>query len=375
MKLLYIVAVINILFVGCQTNPLQKEIIYIHNNDIKSKVDIQSVFTEVDLIELEDRESPLGQILKVIHLEDRYIALIQHNDYNQRYVAGFNEAGKTLFFLNPNESNFFNFNPRDIARINNSFFELIDGSNNSLVRFDLNGRLVSKRALNIKVANFEYDEESDYYVFYKNFQVFNEADTSLFYNLIFTDSTFNIVQKYFPFSIEVGERAIVSFLFPLQKSKSGKIWFAKIFSDSIYCFENAHLSTDNTIVFRLPGIIEGTVTSNHSKIDIQELLENNALLLAGWYIIAKDHISFNLVAKDKPAWGLYHFSTGTLNVGGYFTTNNGVLFPSPIGITQNEYFISALNEFSVQYLPDFIVENDFVNEMIKKGKTYLLIAK
>lgn len=365
-----------LLSLSCNKGQINTNIIAIEEGVLKNSFNVEETFKKIEKILLDDiKGKPLGQLLKVVEVGECYIILFQYNDYNQRYIAGFKKTGEFIFLLEPNEDNLFNFNPRDLAQFEENTFEVLEGNSNSLILFNAQGQQLRKKNLKIKIANFAYDEKNHQYAFHKNFQAFSQADTSIFYNLIFTDSSFNIIHNYFPFSIKEGERSIINFPFPLQNGDDGKIYFAKVFSDSIYCFQNGLLQPHNAFIFDMPGNKSALVENTQQGMDIQAFVDEGGYLLAGWYVVLNNRLSFNFVTKDSPAWGIYNSKTGDLKIGRHAVEANGIFFPPPIAANGNGEFISFLNDFSLQYVPESLIDNEIMHQIIQKGETYLFIAK
>lgn len=339
------------------------------------------IFEIYELIKLKNNKQKLiGRILKVIEVGDCFIILYQFNNNDQRYIQGVKKNGDISFTLEPEESNFFRFNPRDITLFSENTFEVLEVNSNSIIRFDENGKLLKSQEISMKASNFVYDSNNDLYAFHKNSQAFSTEDTSLFYNLIFTDKDFNIVYKYFPFSIDdTGERFIINFMMPLQEGMDGKIYCANALSDSIYCFQRGQRYHQGDIVFDMPSIKSSLMdNANNQKLNaniIKAYVDDGGTLLAGWFIFSDNLLSFNFVTKDGPAWGIFNFKTNDILIGYNATATNSLPFPSPIGVTKKGAFVSYLNEFSLQYVPEVLMDIEFINNLIQKGDTYLIIAK
>lgn len=364
-------------YVGCQQNMGSKYDVEISDNNLENTFAVADIFSEFEEIPLVTTQSrPIGKVLKIIYLADRFVILHHYTDYNQRYVSVFDREGKNEFDLEPNEDNFHSFYPLDIAVTEPNQFSVLEGNSNTLFHYSISGKLNGRQKLPFKAINFTFDPDQKMYAFHKNYQAMDLEDKRYFYNLLFTDTTFQVREAYFPFDIAVGSRTIVNFPFPLQRAKDGRVYFAQVFADSIYAFHRAKLDTDATIHLGLPGAVSSQWQESRSPntAEIQEMLDQGTFLLGGHYAISDRFFSFNLLTRRGPAWGVWERHSGELRAGYQGLHPDGTIFPPFIGYLEEVGFLSVLNESSLQYVPARYLEAPAIARTLRDNRSYLRIV-
>ena len=364
------------LLMGCGSSEDLNRV-HVNTRHLAPSFNVEEHLPIVDTIALNfNSDIVIGDVGKILGGDNFFALLHHHGDFSQRYVTVFDTFGRFKYHLQPSDNNYYSFRPLDIAINNEGNLELLEGKTNELWLYDTNGHLEARKKLAFSASNFAYLGEENGYVFYKNNKVLPKADTSNFYDIIFTDGSLRITQKHYPFKPTVGAYTRINLPYPLGNFSGEGAAFARSLTDTLITFTDNRRSPELDILFDFSYAITDLKKkrSDLTEIDMQEVLNLGGGLLAGYYAYGDGWLSFNFITVNGPAWGLFELSSGQMEAGQAGLSKGGDIFPSFVSYLPGRGFATVLNESSLPYIASHYLDSGLAKRVINTNKAFLLIA-
>ena len=363
-------------FNACKLEEKDSNATVISLRDASSKlIEVSSIFKNIDTIELNLPDNkPLGEILKIKAFKDQLIILYRFQDYNQNYIAVFQSNGDFLYQLVPDDSNYFKYNPLDISITDQNSFAVLEEYSNAIIFYSSTGYQVKKQQLPFSAKEFIYVPSSKELIFHKSSKARDNEAEKYFYNIIITNDQLAIKRKLFPFSISIGEREFLNTPFSLYKFDGDQILFQKVLTDTIFNITASTLDTSKSIIFDTGN---KSLSAQNGQVGIssliQEILNNDGVIVGGRLFYADHFLFFQYGTLAGPGVGIYNLLTGKLQTGIGMVSKDKTWINIPLGRSGDGSLYSYLNEYSLQYAPAEVLENDLAQLSLASGKTFLLI--
>jgi len=225
-----------------------------------------------------------------------------------------------------------------------------------------------------------YNTESGY-VIYKNQLVQPGEKEEYKYNILVTDKEFNVINKFFDFNIELNvARTWRHFFDPINITSDGFEYFEP-FSDNFYSFSKGVLQSGIPIKFFRNGLQKKNLDGMDLD-DPLEVIENvikkytminskRLQLDSGWGIRFVDEFRTKFYFESQKS------SSGFCISELYLENDEGKLilpFPSYV---DNSNWVSILDgyNYEILLLPSYRDLHPVIEQIIREGKTYLLILE
>ncbi|NRB64559.1 MAG: hypothetical protein HRU40_16280 [Saprospiraceae bacterium] len=178
----------------------------------------------------------------------------------------------------------------------------------------------------------------------------------------------------FPFSISIGEREFLNTPFSLYKFDGDQILFQKVLTDTIFNITASTLDTSKSIIFDTGN---KSLSAQNGQVGIssliQEILNNDGVIVGGRLFYSDHFLFFQYITLAGPGVGIYNLLTGKLQTGIGMVSKDKTWINIPLGRSGDGSLYSYLNEYSLQYAPAEVLENDLAQLSLASGKTFLLI--
>ncbi len=253
---------------------------------VEASLAVGEVFTPPQLLELElPDDQAIGAIKRIINFDTHWALLHQMVGEAGYTLSVFTGDGSYVFGLRRDAAIPGTFSPKDIFLSPSGHLGVLDQTGSRLLDYDLTGQALSERPLPCMAQTVAYEPVHDQYVLTRGRQSANNEDTSYFYNLLFLDSALTLVQKFDPYTIPVGERAIVNFPNPVTITPDGTVYYARLFTDHLSAFQQGLRTPTRDIAFEMNGglasVKEGMENNGNMVELVQEYLNAGSMLLAG----------------------------------------------------------------------------------------------
>lgn len=371
-----VLATFSLLF-GCEVSHRDGEVIIIQKN-VQESFELEHLFSKLRVVELKmGQQTSLGRVGKIVSNGKGYMLLHRYGDFNQNFVTIFDGEGKLKYNLKPADENFNSFSPLDIGITSDGYFEILEGNSNSMWRISVEGQVLMKKRLPFYAANFQFLPEENSYAFYKNERVLTEEDTATYYDILFTDADFTKVAGNYPFKQKNGAYTKINLPFPLNTSPTGLLFFSKPLTDTLFAFNGTSEEPTANLIFDFTysiNEVERRNGINLSELEIQRVLEAGGGVLAGYFSIGNDLLSFNIIQEEGPVWGLLGRSEGNLTLGRHGVTEKYGVIPPFVSYLRGEGFAAVLNESGLSNVPDRYLEDGLAAKVLNNNRAYLIIA-